>query len=228
MSEILYIQTEKNVEVQSPEIYLQDVAKLTCKDSKVLNRNKVRKVFSIPNGEPGRYVVSAVDLVHAIAKEEPNVDITHIGEANLVVTYEKAKHQQKWYSWLKTLLVCVLTFFGGAFSIMTFNTDVDTANLFSKIYTQFTGEIATGPTTLEFTYSVGIGIGVVFFFNHFGKGKLTQDPTPVEVQMRLYEDDVNKTLIADKNRSKKTQKGENAYCGRGKFWQVLQGFAAVQ
>lgn len=210
MSEILYIQTEKNVEVQSPEIYLQDVAKLTCKDSKVLNRNKVRKVFSIPNGEPGRYVVSAVDLVHAIAKEEPNVDITHIGEANLVVTYEKAKHQQKWYSWLKTLLVCVLTFFGGAFSIMTFNTDVDTANLFSKIYTQFTGEIATGPTTLEFTYSVGIGIGVVFFFNHFGKGKLTQDPTPVEVQMRLYDDDVNKTLIADKNRSKKTQKGENA------------------
>lgn len=210
MSEILYIQTEKNVEVQSPEIYLQDVTKLTCKDSKVLNRNKVRKVFSIPNGEPGRYVVSAVDLVHAIAKEEPNVDITHIGEANLVVTYEKAKHQQKWYSWLKTLLVCVLTFFGGAFSIMTFNTDVDTANLFSKIYTQFTGEIATGPTILEFTYSVGIGIGVVFFFNHFGKGKLTQDPTPVEVQMRLYEDDVNKTLIADKNRSKKTQKGENA------------------
>ena len=210
MSEILYIQTEKNVEVQSPEIYLQDVAKLTCKDSKVLNRNKVRKVFSIPNGEPGRYVVSAVDLVHAIAKEEPNVDITHIGEANLVVTYEKAKHQQKWYSWLKTLLVCVLTFFGGAFSIMTFNTDVDTANLFSKIYTQFTGEIATGPTILEFTYSVGIGIGVVFFFNHFGKGKLTQDPTPVEVQMRLYEDDINKTLIADKNRSTKTQKGENA------------------
>lgn len=208
MSEILYIQTEKNVEVQSPEIYLQDVAKLTCNDNKVLNRNKVRKVFSIPNGAPGRYVISAVDLVHAVAKEEPNVDITHIGEANLVVTYEKAKHQQKWYSWLKTLLVCVLTFFGGAFSIMTFNTDVDTANLFSKIYTQFTGEIASGPTILEFTYSVGIGIGVVFFFNHFGKGKLTQDPTPVEVQMRLYEDDVNKTLIADKNRSKKIQKGE--------------------
>lgn len=210
MSEILYIQTEKNVEVQSPEVYLQDVAKLTCSDNKVLNRNKVRKVFSIPNGMPGRYVISAVDLVHAVAKEEPNVDVTHIGEANFVVTYEKAKHQQKWYSWLKTLFVCVLTFFGGAFSIMTFNTDVDTANLFSKIYTQFTGEIAAGPTILEFTYSVGIGIGVIFFFNHFGKGKLTQDPTPVEVQMRLYEDDVNKTLIADKNRSRKTQKGEKS------------------
>ncbi len=48
MSEILYIQTEKNVEVYQPEVYLQDVAKLACGDSKVLNRNKIRKVFSIP------------------------------------------------------------------------------------------------------------------------------------------------------------------------------------
>ena len=44
MSEILYIQTEKNVEVYQPEVYLQDVAKLACGDSKVLNRNKIRKV----------------------------------------------------------------------------------------------------------------------------------------------------------------------------------------
>lgn len=49
MSEILYIQTEKNVEVYQPEVYLQDVAKLACGDSKVLNRNKIRKVFSIPD-----------------------------------------------------------------------------------------------------------------------------------------------------------------------------------
>lgn len=63
MSEILYIQTEKNVEVYQPEVYLQDVAKLACGDSKVLNRNKIRKVFSIPDEKPGRYVISAADLV---------------------------------------------------------------------------------------------------------------------------------------------------------------------
>ena len=37
MSEILYIQTEKNVEVYQPEVYLQDVAKLACGDARVLN-----------------------------------------------------------------------------------------------------------------------------------------------------------------------------------------------
>lgn len=209
MSDILYIQTEKNVEVHSPEVYLQDVAKLTCSNVKVLNRNRVRKVFTIPNDAPGRYVVSALELARAVAEAEENVDVTHIGEANLVITYEKQKPGEMWKSWIKTAFVCLATFFGAAFSIMTFNTDVDTFGLFFRLYRQMTGEISDGHTILEFMYSIGVGIGVIFFFNHFGKGKITQDPTPMEVQMRVYEDDVNKTLIAQKYREgkKKIQKG---------------------
>lgn len=206
MSEILYIQTEKNVEVHSPDIYLGDVAKLVCKDQKVLNRNRMRKIFTIPNEAPGRYVVSAADLIKAIAREEDSVDVTHIGEPEFIVTYEVQKHNSPWYSWIKTGFVCILTFLGGAFSIMTFNMDVDTSGLFFQIYRQFTGEISTGHTILEFTYSLGVGLGVVFFFNHFGHKKLTTDPTPMEVQMRVYEDDVNQTLIAVKNRGRKPKK----------------------
>ena len=96
MSEILYIQTEKNVEVYQPEVYLQDVAKLACGDARVLNRNKVRRIFTIPDEKPGRYVVSAADLIHAVAKEEPNVDVTHVGEANFIVTYEGKKQGKMW------------------------------------------------------------------------------------------------------------------------------------
>ena len=52
-------------------------------------------------------------------------------------------------------------------------------------------------------YSIGIGIGVVFFFNHFGRRKITQDPTPMEVQMRLYEDDVDSTVLEQERRKEK-------------------------
>ena len=65
------------------------------------------------------------------------------------------------------------------FSIMTFNTDVDIPKLFERISSQFTSD-PRGLAILEVTYSVGIGIGVVFFFNHFGKWKITEDPTPME------------------------------------------------
>lgn len=210
MSETLYIQTEKNVEVHHPDIYLGDIAKIVCSSQKVLDRNRVRKIFTIPDGAPGRYVVSATDLIKAVEREEQSVDVTHIGEPEFVVTYEEPEGKPSWYSWVKTAFVCLVTFFGGAFSIMTFNTDVDTSGLFFRIYRQFTGEISTGHTILEFTYSLGVGLGVVFFFNHFGHGKITQDPTPMEVQMRVYEDDVNKTLIAAKNRGRKQKDTKGA------------------
>ena len=92
MSDVLYVQTEKNVEVHQPEVYLQDVAKLYSSSTSVLNRNRVRKVFTVPDGKPGRYVVSAMELVEAIQDKEQSVDVTHIGEANFVITYETQKH----------------------------------------------------------------------------------------------------------------------------------------
>ena len=129
--------------------------------------------------------------------------MTHIGEADFVVTYETQKHKHRIYSWMKTAGVCLVTFFGSAFSIMTFNTDVDISTLFVRIYEQFTGKVSTGQTILEGAYSIGIGLGVVIFFNHFMGKKITQDPTPMEVQMRVYEDDINKTLIEKRNRKEK-------------------------
>lgn len=202
MSGILYIQTEKNVEVRSPRICLGDVAKLACSDPKVLERNRVRRIMTIPGNAQGRYVVSAVDMVRAIAREEKNLDVNHIGEANIIVTYRKSETGGRWKEYIKTMFVCILSFFGAAFSIMTFNNDVDIQTLFPKLYFQLTGIRPEGWTILEFFYSLGIGIGVIFFFNHFGHGRITRDPSPIEVQMRTYEEDVDKALIAEKNRGK--------------------------
>lgn len=202
MSGILYIQTEKNVEVHSPRICLGDVAKLACSDPKVLERNRVRRIMTIPGNAQGRYVVSAVDMVRAIAREEKNLDVNHIGEANIIVTYRKSETGGRWKEYIKTMFVCILSFFGAAFSIMTFNNDVDIQTLFPKLYFQLTGIRPDGWTILEFFYSLGIGIGVIFFFNHFGHGRITRDPSPIEVQMRTYEEDVDKALIAEKNRGK--------------------------
>ncbi|MGI6094706.1 MAG: stage V sporulation protein AA [Lachnospiraceae bacterium] len=203
MSDILYVQTEKNVKIVSSQVYLQDIAKLACANSKVLNRNRVRKITTLPENKPGRYVISVMDIIEEIQKQEENVDVTHIGEPSMVLTYETQNQPAKWKTWLKTAMVCVLTFFGAAFSIMTFNIDVDASGLFYQLYRQFTGEISNGRTILELSYSIGIGIGVIAFFNHFGPGKLTQDPTPMEVEMRQYEDEVDTTVIEAMSRKEK-------------------------
>lgn len=204
MSDILYIAVEKNVKVTGEDVYLQDIARLSCSNPKVLSRNQVLKVLTIPEKKYGRYVVPVMDIIENIQKREENVDVTHIGEPVFVITFEKPKSPILLWNYLKTTFVCLVTFFGTAFSIMTFNEDVSVPNLFRQIYQQFTGNVHPGFTALEVSYSIGIGAGVVFFFNHFGKRKLTQDPTPMEVEMRTYEDQVDTTVIEQEIRKGKS------------------------
>lgn len=197
MSDTIYIQTDKNVEVHHPHVYLQDIAQLTCTNSKILNRCRVMPVINLEEDKPGRYVMSVTDIIRQITEKNENLDVTHVGEPTFIITYEREKHAHKLWSWMKALGVCLISFFGTAFSIMTFNNDVDVEKLFKQIYHQMTGMTSDGFTVLEMSYSIGIGIGVLFFFNHFGRKKITQDPTPMQVQMRLYEDDVDTTIIEE-------------------------------
>ncbi len=200
MSDTLYIQTDENMEVHHPHVYLQDIVKLSCSNSKILNRLRVLPVASLDPKRPGRYVLSAMDLIREIQKKEPDLEITHIGEPSFIITYQTKPNTSTAWCWCKVIFVCLASFFGAAFSIMTFNNDVDVPALFQQITAQVTGQNGSSFPALAISYSVGIGLGVLFFFNHFGHIKLTDDPTPMQVQMRLYENDVNTTIIEDQER----------------------------
>ena len=54
MSDTLYIQTEENVEVHHPHVYLQDIAKLSCTNSKILNHLRVLPVANLEPDKTGR------------------------------------------------------------------------------------------------------------------------------------------------------------------------------
>ena len=83
---------------------------------------------------------------------------------------------------------------------MAFNNDSGVPEIFEQMYEQFMGKKAVGFNILELTYSIGLGLGIIVFFNHFGKKKFTVDPTPIEVEMSLYENDIQTTLIAQSSR----------------------------
>lgn len=200
MSDSLHIQLEENIKVHHPHVYLQDIAKLSCSNPKILNRIRVIPVADLKPDKPGRYVMSVMDIIDLIQKKEPALDINTIGEANFIITYQKEPGPSVLWRWVKVIFVCLAAFFGAAFSIMTFNNDVDVPALLEKVYFQVMGSPTTGFTILEISYSLGIGLGVLFFFNHFSRMKITDDPTPMQVQMRKYETDVNTTIIEEVDR----------------------------
>jgi stage V sporulation protein AA len=188
------------VKVSHPLVYLQDIAELSCHDTELLDRLRVLPVTDFSPEKSGRAVFSVSEVIKKIQQKEPELNICVLGEANFIITYDCPGTPDKLKRIAKVVLVCLLSFFGAAFSIMTFNNDVDVPGLFAQIYTQVTGKSSSGFTILELSYSVGIGLGVLLFFNHFGKWKITSDPTPMQVKMRSYEDEVNTTIMEEVDR----------------------------
>ena len=138
MSDTLYLQLDQNIHVTHPHIYLQDIAKLSCSNSKILNRLRVIPVVNLAPDKPGRYVMSVMDLITEIQKKEPDLEISTIGEENFIITFKNKPGPGIIWQWCKIIFVGLATFFGAGFSIMTFNNDVDVGSLFDQIYTQVT------------------------------------------------------------------------------------------
>lgn len=199
-SDTLYLKIDQNILVREPSVQLKDIAKLTSSNQALVNKLKTLKVYTFhtPANQSKKKkqieVFSVLKIIELIGKEYPNVDIQNIGEKDFVLEYEPVQ-EAKWLQYFKVAVLCVFIFFGSAFTIMTFNNDVGVGEVFMDFYQQVTGKPSNGFTSLEISYAIGLSLGILVFFNHVGKKKITNDPTPIQVEMRTYEKDVDTTFI---------------------------------
>ncbi len=202
-STTLYLKADRNVEVSKQNIMLGDLLNMECSDKAILMKVKTLRILKIREEKEQRYVISVLKIIACIHEQYPRLEIQNLGETDIIVTYENQKTPPLLWHILKVILVSAVIFFGSAFSIMAFNNDVGVTKLFGQIYELIMGKKTDGFSVLEVTYSIGLAIGILIFFNHFGKKRFTVDPTPMEVQMRLYENDIQTTLVENATRQKK-------------------------
>lgn len=205
-SETVYIKADRNVEVTKPQVTLGDVLKMECANVEMLPKLKTIKLLTFHHTDKknqNRTAVSILRVIKLIHEQYPNIDIQNMGEQDFIVTYEEQKTAGGVLHTVKAVVVVLISFIGAAFSIMAFNNDVDVTKMFGQIYELITGTESNGFTMLELTYSIGLVIGILTFFNHFGKKRFSVDPTPMEVEMRLYENDLQTTLIENISRKGK-------------------------
>ena len=123
-----------------------------------------------------------------------------IGEPDVLLEYIDVNKHKGPVQMIKLIFVAMISFFGTAFTIMAFHNDIGINDVFSKVYEMVMGQPGDGYGILELAYSVGLAVGITVFFNHIGGRRIT----PIEVEMRIYEEDVNKALIATADREGKT------------------------
>lgn len=201
----IYIKSDRNVEVTKPDVTLGDIFQVECSNPVILAKVKTLKLFRFHSADKkvSRTVLSVLKVIELIHKEFPEAEVQNLAEPDVIITLADKRSGSKAVHIAKTAGVVFLTFAGAAFSIMAFNNDVDTVKLFRQIYTLLTGKVSDGFTVLEFTYCIGLIMGILVFFNHFGKKRFSADPTPIEVEMRTYENEIQSTLIEAYSRKEK-------------------------
>lgn len=196
----VYLNIRELTEVHEPDIYLKDVAEVYCGDRNILSRCRALKLASLREGKPCRLVKNAVWAAALLEGLDPSVQVANLGKSEFIIDYKPSRPPRIIWEWTKTVFVCAVCFCGAAFAIMTFNNDVSVADVFRKIYVLVTGTQSDGRTVLEFSYSLGLAAGILLFFNHFAGWKFSADPTPLEVEMRTYDENIAKTLIQNEER----------------------------
>lgn len=201
----VYIKAEESVCLDHKDIKLKDIMSLYCTNKDVEQEIKDQSIYHFMDDNDQRKCFSVLKVIEAIKEVDKTLDVINMGPQDFIVYYKIKRGESKIIHYSKIIFVILIAFFGASFSIMTYNTDVGIEELFYNVYEMIMGKAPAGPNILHVSYAVGLALGIVIFFNHAGKIKLNDDPTPFEVQMRLYERDVNDTLMIDADRKEEEE-----------------------
>ena len=201
----LYLKIDRNSCVTTEKVLLSDIAKIECERQEILRKVKNIVIYKFAITQKGKSshtaismsVLKVIELIHEVC---PGCLVINEGETDFVIEYQKKAEKNSFTDKVKTAILCIIVFFGSAFSIMAFNNDVSIVEIFGQFYTQVMGREPTGPGALEVCYCIGLAVGITVFFNHLGTKKITHDPTPLQVEMRKYENDLDMTFIENASR----------------------------
>lgn len=82
---------------------------------------------------------------------------------------------------------------------MNFHEDVSMRDVHIALYEMITGERNEYPYLLQIPYSIGLGLGMIIFFNHVFKKRLNEEPSPLEVEMFNYQLDLDEYVAMNEN-----------------------------
>lgn len=197
----IYIKPEKKVNVSGKGVIrVKDVASVLA-DGSVKAQAENLRLLEITSDKKKNYLISVMDIVEKINMALPGNTVNNLGECDTVIEYSpKPEKSGGLWLWTKVLFVSAVLLTGSATAIMSFHSDAQISTVFENYYYIFFNEKIENPMLIDLPYSIGLAVGIIVFFNHFSGKKLTDDPTPIEVEMSVYEKEVTDNLIDTLNK----------------------------
>ncbi|MBY6035628.1 stage V sporulation protein AA [Fictibacillus nanhaiensis] len=204
MDKSIYLRMRQRVQVlQHQKVTIGDVAQIVASDE---NERLVKGyiIHEVTPEDKHLIVIDVMRVFGTIQRKNLGVDIQTVGPAQTILEIQM---KQKTMAPVYFVLVWLLLFTGSALAIMNFHEDVSMQLVHQKIYYMITGHFKEQPLLLQVPYSFGLGLGMILFFNHIFRKRLNEEPSPLEVEMFNYQQDLDQYVIVHEN--KETEKKIN-------------------
>lgn len=198
----IYVKMKHQLEVVlSDKISIQDVTFLVG-DKTLCRELRELTVYEVTKADNNVVILDILHVIDVIHNYNPTIDVQSVGLTQTVV---RVKEQKKSRSFILFIFVWLLLFFGSGLAIMYFHEDVSMREVHQQIYFLITGNENSTPLLLQIPYSIGLGLGMILFFNHLFKKKLNEEPSPLDIEMFKYEQDLDQYLIVHERKSERNE-----------------------
>ena len=203
LEKTVYIRLRHRVLIQpNDKIFLKDIAQIIAEDA-LHNQIGDRVLYQADAKDRNIIIIDVMQVVEEIKKFDSMIDVQIIGPSQTIieVVYKKRKISPIFF-----LIIWFLLFFGSMLTIMNFHEDVSMQDVHQRLYKIITGKSVDKPLMFQIPYSIGLGLGMILFFNHVFKKRLNEEPSPLEVEMFNYQQDLDHYVIMHENKESMSRK----------------------
>ncbi|WP_226526588.1 stage V sporulation protein AA [Metabacillus niabensis] len=197
MDKTVYIRLRHRIQVHPNDVITIEKIALIVGDKELTDKLKKIVIHKVQLRDKNMVVIDIMHVLKEIRKFDRKIDIQALGSNQTIVEimYKKKK--------LSPLLFCIvwlLLFIGAGLAIMNFHEDVSMQAVHQRIYKIVTGRENEQPLILQIPYSLGLGLGMILFFNHLFKKRINEEPSPLEVEIFNYQLDLDQYVAMNENK----------------------------
>jgi len=197
MTDLVYLRMKKNVELKEmKELLLKDIAYVSTPSKSLLKRIENSPIYRITEKDKNLVVIDSFLIIKHLIHSFKEIEIQSIGPEQTIVRVEPNKASS---SLLYVSLIWLILFIGTAMTIMNFHYDVSMQEVQQKLHLLLTGQENKYPLWIQIPYSLGLGAGTLLFFNYWFKKRFNEEPSPLEIEIHNYQQDLDHYLTHYEN-----------------------------
>jgi len=198
MTEIVYIRMKKHIKLSAlKSIKLKDIAYIAATGSK-WDQHKLKNehIYQITEKDSNYLVLDGFLVIKYLLSSYPGIEVQLAGPSQCIIQIEKKRRSMP--IWV-VACVWIILFVGAAMTIMNFHYDVSMQAVQQRLHYLLTGKANKFPLWIQIPYSIGLGLGMLLFFNHWFKRKFNEEPSPLEVEIFKYQESLDSYIIHHEN-----------------------------